>query len=167
MYRLEQRRSSQRPRRRLTTFDSNGGLITKHAPLWPCPLFISISFFCVHTQAAMLRKHVCARGWSWSSAVQGVHTGSAYSPETVNFTGQCEQVSRNHGGSFSPPRCNFRPRYIRDGASFVLYGWNSLLNFLPNEASSTNFDANFWPSSFDHYFHHRRENLFIWRFAPS
>ena len=54
-------------RRRLTTFDSNGGLITKHAPHRPCPLFISISLFCVHTGA------------------RRIDDAEDRAPETVNF----------------------------------------------------------------------------------
>lgn len=75
-------------RRRLTTFDSNGGLITKHAPHRPCPLFISISLFCVHTGA------------------RRIDDAEDRAPETVNFIanrylGIVESlVSSNTGGNF-------------------------------------------------------------------
>lgn len=79
--------TSFRPPRRLTTFDSNGGLITKHAPHRPCPLFISISA-CAQAQ----RSKNTRRGGARVHRKRWISSGKG-----------------NRGASFHPTRCNFPP----------------------------------------------------------
>ena len=65
---------------------------TLHSGPAPC-LYQYLFSACTRTHALGFDAwwaRVC-RSWSFFS-----RTGPAYSPETVNFIGQCEQVSRNH-----------------------------------------------------------------------